>query len=61
MLDVETVLDGTKQVSDVSGENLENGCGFVGYEIHMGKTAGPDTDRPLLRFSGRPVGRRQID
>jgi adenosylcobyric acid synthase len=35
---------------------------FKGYEMHVGKTTGPDLARPFLRFSdGRPDGAISAD
>jgi adenosylcobyric acid synthase len=33
----------------------------AGYEIHLGKTSGPDCARPLLDLDGRPDGARSAD
>ena len=60
LLDVETVLTGSKTVRQVSGEAL--GASFSGYEIHLGRTTGPDTSRPLGRLSdGTPEGATRAD
>jgi adenosylcobyric acid synthase len=57
LLDVETVLAGEKALKRVEGECLANGAPFSGYEMHVGKTVGPDCARPLLRFAdGRVDG-----
>lgn len=62
LLDVETVLTGPKTVAEIAGETVAGGCAFSGYEIHMGKTAGPDAERPVHRLSdGRPDGARSPD
>jgi len=45
LLDVETVLTGEKQVAQISGTAW--GADFTGYEIHMGRTDGPDRARPF--------------
>lgn len=49
LLDVETVLTGDKTLSHVTGEALGNP--FEGYEIHLGRTSGPDTARPVGRLA----------
>ena len=60
LLDVETVLTGDKTLTEVAGE--ARGVPFRGYEIHLGRTTGPDTKRPVGRFSdGRPEGARSAD
>ena len=55
LLDIETGLRGDKALHRVSGEAL--GTDFTGYEMHMGETTGPATDRPFaLLDKGRPDG-----
>jgi adenosylcobyric acid synthase len=54
LLDVETVMTPEKQVTRVTGEHLASGCPVEGYEIHIGRTEGPDRARPLFRIGGAP-------
>ena len=62
MLDVETVLAGDKLLSAVSGTNADASPTFRGYEMHVGRTFGPDSERPLLMFSdGRRDGASSAD
>jgi len=56
LLDVETVMDGTKRVIRVSGRHPASGTPVEGYEIHLGRTRGPDCDRPFLEIGGRSEG-----
>jgi adenosylcobyric acid synthase len=57
LLDVSTVLAGDKALRAVGGLAIETGAPFQGYEMHIGRTTGPDTARPLLRLSdGRVDG-----
>lgn len=49
LLDVETVLAGTKSLHRVSGTHCASGAPLAGYEMHMGRTGGPDCDRPFAR------------
>ncbi|HEX9167380.1 MAG TPA: cobyric acid synthase [Roseiarcus sp.] len=57
LLDVETVLTGEKTLGGVEGERIADGTPFRGYEMHVGRTTGPDCDRPFLRFGdGRVDG-----
>jgi adenosylcobyric acid synthase len=57
LLDVETVLTGDKTLRDCAGTLVEDGAAFKGYEMHVGRTYGPDCARPLLRFAdGRADG-----
>jgi adenosylcobyric acid synthase len=56
LLAVDTILTGEKRLERVSG-HLDDDVPFTGYEIHMGRTDGPDTARPLLHLQGhRPDG-----
>ncbi len=56
-LDAETVLGGSKTLSEAHGACVERGAPFSGYEMHVGRTSGPDRARPLLRFAdGRDEG-----
>ena len=50
LLDVETVLAGDKTLRPVSGRLVEGEAAFDGYEIHLGRTAGPGRSRPMLVF-----------
>ena len=50
LLDVDTVLAGSKTLSRVTGNAL--GVRFEGYEMHMGVTTGRDTARPVCRIDG---------
>lgn len=60
LLDIETVLTGGKRLADVGGMFL--GAAFTGYEMHIGRTTGPGTARPLLHFAdGRPDGAVSAD
>ncbi|MBV8661594.1 MAG: cobyric acid synthase CobQ, partial [Hyphomicrobiales bacterium] len=57
LLDVETVMTGDKALTHVAGTCLANGAPFQGYEMHIGRTSGPDCARPLLRLAdGRADG-----
>ena len=49
LLDVETVLEGPKRLAPAWGHDAA-GTPFSGYEMHMGRTHGPDTARPLLHL-----------
>ncbi len=56
LLDVDTVMDGQKQVTQRQATALPGGEPVTGYEIHMGRTQGPDCDRAWLEIDGRPEG-----
>jgi adenosylcobyric acid synthase len=60
LLDVETVMAGDKVLAEISGQDWEHRP-VRGYEMHMGRTAGPDCGRPLLFLDGRPDGARSHD
>jgi adenosylcobyric acid synthase len=62
LLDVATVLTGDKTLTEVSGSAVADGTPFRGYEMHIGQTAGPDCERPLLRLAdGRTDGAVSAD
>ncbi len=61
-LDVGTVLTGDKLLSHVNGISSAGGVPFHGYEMHIGRTSGPDCARPLLNFAdGRRDGAVSAD
>jgi adenosylcobyric acid synthase len=56
MLDVETVLAGGKVLVEVTGTASDD-VPIKGYEMHVGRTAGPGSQLPMLRFAdGRDDG-----
>ena len=57
LLDIETELLGDKVLAPVHGKSAQDGAPFTGYEMHIGRTFGPDCARPLLHFAdGRSDG-----
>jgi adenosylcobyric acid synthase len=51
LLNVATVLAGDKILTPANGVETVTGLPVRGYEMHIGRTAGPDSDsRPLLRL-----------
>lgn len=52
LLDVETVIGGDKSLVEVTGKEMLTGADVRGYEMHMGRTTGPDTTRPWLTLEG---------
>lgn len=51
LLDIETTLTGKKSLTEVTGTTVADGAAIRGYEMHMGRTTGPGTARPLVRLS----------
>jgi adenosylcobyric acid synthase len=56
LLDVNTVLHPDKVTRPVTGTHNPSGLPISGYEIHVGRTNGPDADRPWLTVGGNPSG-----
>ena len=55
-LDVVTTLEPEKRLALTEAVDRESGIGLTGYEIHLGKTEGPDTSRGWLTVSGKAEG-----
>ncbi len=60
-LDVATTLISEKVVRPVSGLHLASNRPVSGYEIHIGRTKGPDCARPVLDIDGRKAGAASAD
>ncbi len=56
LLDVETIMAGEKQVRTRTATAIPGGEPVHGYEIHMGRTQGPDCTRAWLEIDGRAEG-----
>jgi adenosylcobyric acid synthase len=61
LLDVETVMAADKTVTRSSGLSAHYGAAVDGYEIHMGRTIGPDSKRPLVTLDGHGDGAISAD
>jgi adenosylcobyric acid synthase len=62
LLQVDTVIAGEKALAEVSGTTVADAAPVKGYEMHVGVSTGPDTARPLVRFSdGRSDGAVSAD
>jgi adenosylcobyric acid synthase len=62
LLAVRTVLTAHKRLAMASGHVVQDGSAMQGYEMHVGVTTGPDTERPMLRLQdGRPEGATSED
>ncbi|MEM9432847.1 MAG: cobyric acid synthase [Pseudomonadota bacterium] len=55
-LDVETWMAPVKTLTEVSGHERSSGAALSGYEIHIGRTEGADTDRAWFEIAGRAEG-----
>lgn len=55
LLDIETVLTGDKRLEAVSGSSFD-GVSLVGYEMHVGRTTGPDCAQPFSVVGGKADG-----
>ncbi len=60
-LDVETVMVPEKRLSEVEAVYAATGDAVHGYEIHIGRTEGPDTARAWLSVDGRKEGAASAD
>ncbi|MFB0952366.1 MAG: cobyric acid synthase [Rhodospirillales bacterium] len=57
LLDVETIMGGSKSLIETTGVEHLTGEPVQGYEMHIGKTTGTDTVRPWITLEGaRPDG-----
>jgi adenosylcobyric acid synthase len=62
LIEVDTVLTGEKRLAEITGKMITGDIPFRGYEMHLGVTTGPDTQRPVLRFQdGRVDGATSTD
>jgi adenosylcobyric acid synthase len=56
LLDVDTIMTPDKRVTETSATHVASGETVRGYEIHIGRTTGPDCTRPLFDVAGSPEG-----
>jgi adenosylcobyric acid synthase len=61
LLEVETELAAEKTMIEAAGTHCATGAPISGYEIHMGRTTGPDCARPFADVSGRADGAVSAD
>ncbi|MDH4990421.1 cobyric acid synthase [Aquamicrobium lusatiense] len=61
LLDVETVMESEKTVRNVSARSVAFGLPLEGYEIHLGRTGGPDCSRPVAEIEGVADGATSAD
>jgi adenosylcobyric acid synthase len=60
LLDVATRMEGDKVLRQAAGCD-RSGLPVQGYEMHMGRTEGPDSARPMLTLEGHPDGAVSAD
>ncbi len=60
-LEVETMMTPEKRLTRATGEHLASGAPVEGYEIHIGRTEGPDRARPLFRIGNAEEGAQSAD
>ncbi|MPL67333.1 Cobyric acid synthase [bioreactor metagenome] len=61
LLDVTTVMTPEKRLSRVSARHAGTGLAVEGYEIHIGRTEGPDRARPFADVAGAAEGAISAD
>ena len=61
LLAIDTVMTGDKSTVQVRGSHVGSGLPIEGYEIHIGRSDGPDCARPLLDLHGRFDGAISAD
>jgi len=61
LLDIETEIGDEKILAEVRGTELASGLPVRGYEMHLGRTDGPATARPMLRLGEREDGAVSAD
>jgi adenosylcobyric acid synthase len=61
LLEVDTVLTSEKTLQPVTGVELRSNAAVAGYEMHVGRTDGAGTRRPMLRLGSRLDGAVSAD
>ena len=61
LLDIETAMTGEKRVATVAAVSPLSQTAVSGYEIHIGESFGPDTQRPVFHVNGKPDGASSSD
>ncbi|MGR3759914.1 cobyric acid synthase [Roseobacteraceae bacterium NS-SX3] len=61
LLDIHTVMAGEKRVTLTEAVTRNGNLPVSGYEIHMGRSEGPDCSRAWLTVDGRPEGAASAD
>jgi adenosylcobyric acid synthase len=61
LLDVETIMQPEKTVRNSTARSVRFNQPLSGYEIHLGRTTGPDCSRPAITLNGNPDGATSAD
>lgn len=61
LLDLETVMTPDKQLSRTEARHAASGTMIDAYEIHIGRSDGPDRKRPFAFVDGQPEGATSPD
>jgi adenosylcobyric acid synthase len=61
LLDVTTVMTPDKRVTETTALHPASGTQVKGYEIHLGRTTGPDRASPMFTVDGHPEGAQRPD
>jgi adenosylcobyric acid synthase len=56
LLDISTLMTPDKRLSRVTATHADSGLDVAGYEIHIGRSEGPDCARPFAHIDNRPEG-----
>jgi adenosylcobyric acid synthase len=60
-LDIATMMTGDKRLTRVTARHAATGQAIEGYEIHIGRSTGPDCARPFALLDGQPEGASSPD
>jgi adenosylcobyric acid synthase len=61
LLDLATTMTADKRVTGTEAVHPASGTRVKGYEIHLGRTEGPDRARPMFMVAGQPEGAIRAD
>ena len=61
LLNVETLMTPDKHLTRVTASHAASGATMDGYEIHIGRTTGPDCAKPFAHIHGQPEGAASPD
>ncbi|WP_134680500.1 cobyric acid synthase [Paracoccus ravus] len=61
LLDIATVMTADKRVTETHAIHAATGLLCRGYEIHLGRSIGPDCARPFAHVAGQPEGATSRD